>query len=368
MRNNTRKHLLLYLPSLACGGAERMAIVLAEAIRDLNHDVQLVAPSTQGEFSNDLPTDIPVSNLGCRKPIQGLKQLADLVSLIKPDAVLCFGMNTGIAAALSRYIYRWPAALLVRNENNLAEDWRHATWINRYVGPILSRWVARRAKIIAVSEGLALATASYLRVPRSKVFTILNPISAPGGTQYSACNSLHPWLRAPEIPSIVAMGRLEHQKGFDILINAFARISERTTSRLLIFGNGSLRPELQRQIDRAGLSDRIQLAGYTSDPAAQMRAAAAFILSSRYEGFGLVLAEALAAGTPVVATNCDYGPAEILEDGRFGTLVPVGDAEALARAMLNALGSREPISRPDAPWFSRFAPRVAAERHLALLD
>jgi glycosyltransferase involved in cell wall biosynthesis len=222
--------------------------------------------------------------------------------------------------------------------------------------------------VIAVSTQLATATAEYLRLPSEEVATILNPIGSVTGATRERDTLVHPWLLGRGIPTFVAMGRLEHQKGFDLLIDAFAQLSRDVSARLLIFGEGNLRAELQSRIDRYGLGDRILLPGYTPAPSAQMRAATAFVLSSRYEGFGLVLVEALAAGTRVIATDCDYGPAELLQGGRFGTLVPAGDPAALAAAMRGVLGDTPPPPRPDAAWFSQFDPVGVAQRHLALLD
>lgn len=364
----SRKRLLFYLPTLSCGGAERVAIILAQAVQAQGHAVLLVTASAHGEFSSAVPVEIPMCDLQCQRPMRGLVRFAATVRAHSPDAVLCFGMHTGIAAALSRAIFHWSAPLLVRNENNLAQEWAGASPINQLLGPPLSRWLARRSRVIAVSTQLATATAEYLRLPSEEVATILNPIESVTGATREHDALVHPWLLGRGIPTFVAMGRLEHQKGFDLLIDAFAQLSRDVSARLLIFGEGNLRAELQSRIDRYGLGDRILLPGYTPAPSAQMRAATAFVLSSRYEGFGLVLVEALAAGTRVIATDCDYGPAELLQGGRFGTLVPAGDPAALAAAMRGVLGDTPPPPRPDAAWFSQFDPVGVAQRHLALLD
>lgn len=164
------------------------------------------------------------------------------------------------------------------------------------------------------------------------------------------------------------MGRLEHQKGFDVLIDAFSRAKKRTDARLIIFGKGTLRDALQNQITSCGMNEFICLAGFTAHAIAQMSAAHAFVLSSRFEGFGLVLVEAMLAGTKVISTNCDFGPSELLEDGRYGKLVPVDDAQALADAMLQSIKEPWTAERPSEQWFSQFTASEAARQHLALIE
>lgn len=360
--------LLLFVPQLICGGAQQVAVLLASALIRLKHEVTIAAPSLAGELLRFLDTRCQLYDLRAAKPIKAQRQLARLVNDTRPDAIICFGIFTGIAATLSRRYWHTSPVLVIRNENNLRLDWREGTILNRVVGPYLSRWAARRARIVAVSRSLAEPTAHFLHVPSSRVTTILNPVfddmesvTADGG------QALHPWLRDHGGPVFVAMGRLEHQKGFDVLIDAFERIRSVSNARLVIFGNGALRGTLQEQIDASGLREVITLAGYTPTPIAQMRASHAFVLSSRFEGFGLVLVEALYSGTQVIATDCDYGPAELLEGGRYGALVPVDNAHALAEAMLASLSRTSGVNRPPEAWFQKFTAIEAARRHLDVI-
>ncbi len=202
------------------------------------------------------------------------------------------------------------------------------------------------------------------------VTTILNPViddTVPAAHDNEA--TLHPWLLNKTAPIFIAMGRLEHQKGFDVLIEAFSSVQgNAANARLLIFGQGSLRESLQAQIDACGLRESVTLAGHTNHPIVQMRAAHAFVLSSRFEGFGLVLVEALWAGTRVIASDCDYGPAEVLENGHYGTLVPVNDAAALGHAMLASLHDPSSKPHPANTWFTQFTATEAARRHIALIE
>lgn len=360
--------LVLFVPQLACGGAQQVALLLSSAFVRLQHNVTIAAPSLTGELLRLVEPRCSLRDLHAIKPIRAQRQLAQLVNEIRPDAVICFGIFTGIAAALSRRHWRAAPALIIRNENNLHLDWQEGTQLNRLFGPPLSRWAARSAQIIAVSRALRRPTACFLRVPLSRVTTILNPVFGESArTDTGADTDVHPWLQDRTIPVFVAMGRLEHQKGFDVLIDAFAAVRRENVARLLIFGEGSLHQALQTRIDSTGQHDAITLAGYTPTPIAQMRAAHAFVLSSRFEGFGLVLVEALYAGTQVIATDCDYGPAEILERGRYGSLVPVDNACALADAMRMCIRNSDRLHRPPEAWFQQFTASEAARRHLAVI-
>ena len=361
--------LLLFTPQLSSGGAQQVAALLSSGLIALGHQVHIAAPSLQGEFIPRINPQCHLADLKASKPIRARRQFAELVNTLKPDAVICFGIYTGIAAALSRPMWKQTPAFVIRNENNLALDWREGSPLNRVIGPPLSRWAARNAQVIAVAGSLAKPTADYLRIPDSQVHTILNPViddTAPASLETGA--PLHSWLENSHSPTFVAMGRLEHQKGFDTLINAFALIRKKSSARLIIFGQGSLREALQAQIDANGLGEAITLAGHTDHVMAQMRAAHAFVLSSRFEGFGLVLVEALWAGTRVISTRCDFGPAEILENGHFGTLVPVGDTKALTDAMLASLEGQPPKPQPPQAWFEQFSATTAARQHIQLIE
>lgn len=346
-----------------------MAFLLASALLKGGHEVIVATPLAMGELAENFRKKYRIVDFATGKPIESTNNIARLIRDFNADAIICFGIYTGIAAALSKMIFRWKPSIFIRNENNLHLDWQQASFVNRLIGPVLSRWAARHSHVIAVSRALASATANYLDIDSSHVTTILNPVIDDAAVPIETESAkLHPWLADVSVPVFVAMGRLENQKGFDVLIDAFVRIKEKTNARLVIFGNGSLRDVLQAQIDSSNMGGAIVLAGHTDCPMAQMRRACAFVLSSRFEGFGLVLVEALWAGTRVISTDCDYGPAEVLEGGRYGTLVPVEDREALANAMLDVLQDPRSIQRPPDTWFEKFTATEAARQHVALIE
>jgi len=171
--------------------------------------------------------------------------------------------------------------------------------------------------------------------------TIYNPLVNEALLRSSEAPPAHPWLGMGD-PVVLAVGRLIGQKGFDVLLDAFANLRRRRKVRLLILGEGELRPALLAQAERLGISDDISLPGFEHNPFSAMRAASVFVLSSRFEGLPSVLIQAMACGARVVSTDCPSGPREVLEDGRWGPLVPVGDAAALAEAIAAALDQQRP--------------------------
>lgn len=360
-------NLILFISQLSAGGAEQVAILLSKGLMCAGCEVIIVTARPQGELI-ERAGGIRVVSLNSGKPIRGLRALAAVIDEFSPNAIICFGFTTGISANLSKLIFGWDSEIIVRNENNLSLEWSLASPLNRLLGPPLSRWVARQSKVVGVSHALSMATEKYLNMHAGSVCTILNPVLDDcSPTDLSRSVNLHPWLHDQTTPTFLAVGRLEHQKGFDLLIEAFSLTLKKEQARLIIFGEGSLRNRLQDQINTLQVADHISLAGFTEYPLEQMHAAHALILSSRFEGFGLVLVEALRADTKVISTNCDFGPAEILENGRFGILVPVDDAQALADAMIESIRAPWNIERPNESWFNQFTATEAAQQHLKMI-
>jgi glycosyltransferase involved in cell wall biosynthesis len=193
----------------------------------------------------------------------------------------------------------------------------------------------RADSIVFASRGALDSFLEICRPPEAKLHVIHNPILEPGILEQADEPVDHPWLEtgAAGGPVIISAGRLEEQKDFPTLVRAFARLRKDRPCRLVIVGEGSLRGELEALCAELGVADDVSLPGFTPNPYAYMARAELFVMSSAWEGFGNVLAEALAVGTPVVSTDCRSGPREILEDGKHGPLVPVGDHEALANAI-----------------------------------
>ncbi len=219
---------------------------------------------------------------------------------------------------------------------------------------------------MAVSRGAADDLARTLGIPRERVEVVYNPVITPAILARAKMALDHPWFAPGQPPVIIGVGRLTRQKDFPTLIRAFAEVRRQRSARLIILGEGEERAALEALIAELGVGDDVSLPGFHENAMAYMARAALFVLSSAWEGLPTVLIEALAAGTRVVSTDCPSGPREILQGGRLGALVPVGDSGALARAMTDALDRASETVPFDA--LTPFTRDAAVDNYLRLIE
>jgi glycosyltransferase involved in cell wall biosynthesis len=216
-----------------------------------------------------------------------------------------------------------------------------------------------------VSEGVKDDLARAGRLSLEQIRVVPNPVVTSELFEMAAVPIDHPWFVEGAPPVILGIGRLTTQKDFGTLIRAFAEVRGQREARLMILGEGSERPALERLARELGVRDDVVLPGFVDNPFAFLKRAALFVLSSTYEGLPGVLIQALACGTPVVSTDCDSGPREILDGGRLGILVPVGDLDALANGIREALD--HPRTRTPADVLGRFTDAAAVDAYLRVL-
>lgn len=237
------------------------------------------------------------------------------------------------SAILARLLSRSRNRLVGQLNTNLSAALAEKPFLQRLwrTGPMpwIYPWIDA---VVCVSEGVAEDTRRLTGLPKDRLPVIRNPVIDAGLFEQSRATPPHPWLESA-VPVILGAGRLTRQKDFPTLIRAFARLRACRDARLVILGEGPDHPALLRLIAELGLAAEVLLPGHVGNPYAWMARARLFVLSSRWEGSGNVLTEAMALGIPVVATDCPSGPAEMLAGGRYGTLVPVGDVDRLAEAM-----------------------------------
>jgi glycosyltransferase involved in cell wall biosynthesis len=204
--------------------------------------------------------------------------------------------------------------------------------------PFLVRHTYRRAEgIIAVSQGVAEDIVRFTGISKERVHTLYNPVVTPEIGERAREPVDHPWFKPGAPPVILGAGSLSVQKDFDTLVRAFALLRQSQEAKLIILGEGKRRRELEKVIHQLNLGADVELPGFVPNPFAYMGKAALFVLSSRWEGLPGVLIQAMACGCPVVSTDCPSGPREILDAGRYGSLIEVGDVPGLAHAMQEAL-------------------------------
>ncbi len=335
--------LAVYLPGLAGGGAERAQVNLAPAFVERGVDVTFVLHQATGENLARVPRQAQVVSLEAGRTLGALPKLAAYLRRTRPDILISNLGHNNVLALWANKLAGEVAQVVICQQSVMTQERDEAgTWQHRalpHLYRLFSHWAAR---VIPVSQGVAQDLISFAGVQPQRVSVIENPVVF-AAVDESNASVPHPWLRAKEHPLFVAAGRLVPTKDFGSLLRAFARLDTKLAARLMILGEGPLRGELEALASTLGVSDRVAFVGFAADPYPYFRAADALVLTSRHEGFGNVLIEAMACGTPVVSTDCPVGPAEILCGGRFGALVPLDDLPALTRAMQDVLRAR-----PDA--------------------
>ena len=331
------KKLAIFLPELAEGGAERVMLNLAPAFMAVGYDVTFLLPRFKGSNMKLIPAGAKAVSLRSRSTIGCLFPLIRYLRRQRPAVLLSNLGHNNIVAIWAVKLSRVRTRVIVTQHNTLSQECRFRKSWRYKILPLLSYLFLPMADaIIAVSQGAAADLAAVCGIAREYVSVIPNPVVTGNFESRMKETVSHPWLDG-KIPVILGIGRLAAQKDFKTLLSAFAIASRQRELRLVILGEGPQRAALLKQAAAEGIAEKIDLPGFQPNPLPFIRQAKLLVTSSLYEGFGNVIAEALACGTNVVSTDCPHGPAEILENGAYGRLVPVGDAEAMAEAMCDAL-------------------------------
>ncbi len=370
------RHIALLLPNLAGGGAETCMLRTAHELLRRRYRVDLVLCERSGPMLEDVPAQARVIALppapmlvarafalaadpaGVRamlapillawRPHQRLPHLPSLVRYLKstrPDALFAAMPMPNLMAVWARRLAGVPTRVLVSERNTLSAMIDGSPrWRERHLPRLLGHGYRMADSIVAVSDGVADDLARRTGLPRVGITTVYNPVVTAELAPLAAEPVAHPWFAPAAPPVILGAGSLAARKDFPTLLRAFARVRAQRDCRLVILGQGStpdktaeVKAELMALAATLGVAADIDLPGFVANPFAYMARAAVFVLSSTYEGLPGVLIQALACGCPVVSTDCPSGPAEILEGGRFGALVPVGDDTAMAAAIASTL-------------------------------
>jgi glycosyltransferase involved in cell wall biosynthesis len=368
----SNKHIAIFLPGLYDGGAERVMLNLASGMVNLGYKVDLVLVQVEGPFVDKVPDEVRVIELN-KKHRSTLRTILSLPSFVRylkqeqPKALLS-GLNyANIIAVWAKLFARVPLRLSITEHNTFSSEKKGFPPLFRWVLYWLMKFSYQMAdEIIAVSEGVADDLVKELGFQHGKVRVIYNPIITPELREKIKQPLQDTWFATKNIPIVLAMGRFTRQKGFDTLIRAFAEVKKQRPVRLLILGEGEDRTNLQNLCKELNIDQEVRLPGFISNPYPYLVNASLFVLSSRWEGLPTVLVEALYCGIPIVATDCPSGPREILKNGLYGQLVPVDDAESLARAMLTALDGEKP-SIPPISW-QAFDINTVIQQYISVVD
>jgi len=358
------RRVAVFIPSMHGGGAERAMLVFCRELVELGLKVDLLTVRLEGPLSQLIPSGVSVIDLKSRRTTLALPKLVAYLRKTRPAALYSTIMNANVVAAMARVLSGSQIPTIVRESNAPLSSPKStmSRWVTYKVAPFLYQFANG---IIAVSQGVADELGVMAPRIKDRIRVIPTPVVSEDVLKQGDVPVDHPWFIQHDKPIILSAARLERHKGFFTLLGAFAELRDKKDARLAILGQGSMREQIQDEIARLGLQEHATLLGFAHNPFAYMSKADAFVLASEFEGLPNVLVQAMAFGTPIVATDCKSGPAEILCGGKFGTLVPVGDAHALAQGLESAL-SRPRQLEAMAHARSVYGARNAAHEYLAM--
>jgi glycosyltransferase involved in cell wall biosynthesis len=362
----TRKRIAILLPNLAGGGAEWVNLLLAREFVGHGFAVDFVLAQRRGELLSEVPERCRVFGLDAERLRNVPWALRHYLTKEWPDALLAAMWPLTALAGAALRMARVRTNLVVSEHTDL----RHAPEIaaaERVLLKVAGPWLYGRAsKVVAVSHGVRESLHQVARLPEEQIQVIYNPVrQSDVGEIEPQDHALVRWWQAGDL-KLIAVGSLKPAKDYPTMLEAVAQLRRSADARLLVLGEGPERENLTQLAERHGISQAVQLAGFRPCPQPYLRMTDVFVLSSRLEGGPNVVTEALRRGCRVVSTDCPSGPSELLANGRFGRLVPMGNPKELATAICEiAATPHDP--EPGIAWAKQFNAKAAAEAYLKLL-
>ena len=358
--------IAILLPDLRGGGVERVRTLLAREFLARGYRIEFVLLRAQGELLPDVPPGADIVDLRAGRFRAAFWPLVKYLRRRRPAALLAAMWPLTGLAVLAKRVAHSDCRLVVSEHNALSRTPTYQGWsgrAHRMAGALLYRLAAG---VVCVSQGVREDIRASTGLSPDRMHVVYNPVRRAVALDRAVDADVLGWWKEGAA-RLIAIGSLKPQKDFSTLLQALALLRQTRAARLLILGEGTLRAELETLVSSLGLKDSVRMPGFVPDPYPYLAHADLFAISSAWEGLGNVIIEALVAGVPVVSTDCPSGPAEILANGKYGRLVPVGDPEALAAAMTEALDAavdRDMLRLRGA----EFSIERAADQYLALLD
>jgi glycosyltransferase involved in cell wall biosynthesis len=336
------RSVMFFCPTLGQGGADRVVLTLLQNLDRARFAPSLALMRAEGPFVADVPADVPRFVLGSRRLLLAAPDLVRVLRREQPDVLFSTHGGANIVVALAHALARSRARLVLSERSALLRTDRSR--LRRALELPAKRLTYRHADLVtAVSSGVAQELASLLGLDDAKIKIVYNPMVDDQLAAKAAEAVDHPWFAPGEtVPVVLAVGRLVEIKDYPTLLDAFARIRARRPARLIVLGDGPLRAALEGLARTKGLGADVDFVGFDKNPFKYMARARVLLHASKAEGLPGALIQSMACGTPVVSTDCDFGPREVIQhSGHDGFLVPVGDAAGLADHVLRLLADDE---------------------------
>ena len=361
-----QRPIALFMPSLHGGGAERVMLDIAAGLVERDIPVDLVLVRASGHYQEIVPESVRLIDLNSHRTAASLLKLIAYLRRERPKALMSTLVHANVIALSAKFLLRGRPRVVTRIANTYGEELAGGSFKHRLALRMLKVMLPMADGIVCVSEGVADDLRMAAPASADGIETIYNPVVSPSLTEKAKEPLNHPWFDDGGPPVILAAGRLTRVKDHATLLRAFAMVIESRPARLIVLGEGPERDNLLWMAESHGLAQQVDLPGFMINPFAYMARASVFVLSSRHEGFPNVLVQAMACGTPVVSTDCRSGPREILENGKWGRLVPVGGWRSMADAIVEGLDTPTP-AESLARRASEFSETVSVDRYLEIL-
>lgn len=348
-----------------------MMVNLAQGLVDDGVEVDLVLGRADGPYLAQVPQQVRLVDLNSSRILTGLPGLMRYLQENQPLALISALDHANLVALWAKRLTNVSSRIVLSLHATISEGRRSLPIFSkrRVLPHLIRRFYPWANGIVAVSKGVAEDYSQEMGIPLERFKVIYNPVVTESLYRKAQEPLVHPWFMPEEPPVFITIGRLSEEKDHALLIRAFARVKKVKAARLLVLGEGNMRAELEMLIRGLGLEDNVLLPGFVNNPYPYLARASLFVLSSRTEGLPTALIESLAVGTPVISTDCRSGPREILKNGKYGHLVPVGDECKLVEAMLNALSNNK--SKKDMKKYAKcleeFKPEFAVKSYLSII-
>lgn len=340
-----KEKIALFIPTLEVGGAEKVTLNIANEISNRGYSVDLVLVKAKGEYMENVGGNVRVVDLNSKSAMMSIKQLVKYLKENKPIAMISAIENCNVAALIAKKFACVETKIVVTIHTTLSRILKDVDDIKVKLNMILQKKLYKNAyNIIAVSKATADDASKVLNIPRDRINVIYNPIINEYLLNNSKMEVESKFFNNGNYINILSVGRLTDAKSFDTLIKAFNIVlCEMKNVRLTIIGEGNKRQELKELSKNLKIEQYIDMPGFKTNPYAYMSKCDVFVLSSKWEGLPSVIIEAMACGAKIVSTDCKSGPREILEDGKYGKLCPVGDEKKLAEMIIESLNDKTNI-------------------------
>lgn len=345
MKSSNSSVVTLFVPTLAGGGAERVMILIANELAASGEEVDLVTGNSSGPYIDLISQEVRLVDLKSSRLLFAIPQLAKYFFRTKPKTVLsALNHANTVVVALNSMLSRGTRVVISIHNSLEATGSSKGLNLSSKVVKLARRVTFLKADhVVTVSNGIRDQILETYHLNPERVTSIYNPLDYENISELAVEPVVNNWINQDSTPVVLGIGSLTEQKNFDLLIRSFKIARSSVPCRLVILGEGKLRPKLLALVNELGLEDDVLMPGFVSNPFSWLNKSKVFVLSSDWEGLPGVLLEALACGTQIVATDCKTGPNEILENGKWGSLVEVGNQDQLADAIVSAIREKSTI-------------------------